>query len=100
MKSIDEMTQAELRDCETACRERRGVLQLLARREYQVKNMRDSRLEAEPGASIHGYCEDMVYHARRLNACITGKFNDSELEAFPDSSPHDMERGYFQARRK
>jgi hypothetical protein len=96
MKHLNQMSIEELRALENEARTRRAELERDRNREHQTKE-----LDADPDkvviwlGMIGDFCEDLVFHAKRLSRKVTGKYNGVIIEAHPDSSPGDLRRDYF-----
>jgi hypothetical protein len=100
MKPIDSMTIDELHRLENAIHEKRMGLERIRSREWQAADL--EKPDAEPVTwlgEIGHFCEDIVYHAKRLNRPVRGKYNSTPITAYPDSSPGDLCRAYFEARK-
>lgn len=99
MKPLDQMAEDELRDFVYASSERLMVVRRDRYRAIQTEELK--RPDAEPVewmGDISSFCEDLVFHAKRLARPVRGKFNNVPVVAYPDSSPADLARGYMRGR--
>lgn len=95
--NFDGMTIMDLFQIENAARKRRVELERERSRVWQTQKLSNAVavLDPEPGANIGDYCEDLVFHAKRLNHAIHGTFSGFRLEALPDSLAGDLVRRYL-----
>lgn len=97
---LDQATENELHKLENMCHDVRRAKLHTRMRQLQIAEVdRDPSATFQWLGEIGTFCEDLCFHAKRLNRNITGKFNGTEIIAYPDSSPKDLTRLYFALRK-
>jgi hypothetical protein len=87
-------TIEELRTLENNAHARRMELETIQRREWQAEVLAKGETAELPfgAGDIGNFCQDLVFHAKRLGRPMKGEFNGRTMEALPDSTPQEIYR--------